>query len=158
MGSIQPSLWFDNNAEEAATFYIDVFGDGEIRSVVRYTEAGPGPEGTAQVVVFRLRNQEFTAINGGPIFTFTEAISFVIDCETQEEVDHFWNRLTEGGEPGQCGWLKDRFGLSWQVVPNALGRLLSDPDRDRATRVTQAMLQMTKLDIAALEAAADRAA
>jgi predicted 3-demethylubiquinone-9 3-methyltransferase (glyoxalase superfamily) len=150
---ITPFLWFDNQAEEAAEFYVSVFENSEILSVSRYGEVGPGTPGTAMTVHFRLDGQEFEALNGGPHYTFTEAISFVIDCETQEEVDYYWSKLSEGGRPDQCGWLKDRFGLSWQVVPRALIELLQDPDPERANRVMQAMLQMTKIDIAALEEA-----
>jgi predicted 3-demethylubiquinone-9 3-methyltransferase (glyoxalase superfamily) len=150
---ITPSLWFDNNAEEAANFYVSVFDDAEVLNVTRYTEAGPGPEGTAVTVSFRLNGQEFVGINGGPEFSFTEAVSFMINCETQDEVDHYWEKLTDGGEPVQCGWLKDRFGLSWQVVPKVLGELLADEDPGKAKRVTEAMLKMVKLDIAGLQAA-----
>ena len=153
---ITPFLWFDNQAEEAAEFYVSVFENSEILSVSRYGEAGPGVPGTAMTVHFRLDGQEFEALNGGPHYTFSEAISFVIDCETQEEVDYYWSKLSEGGRPDQCGWLKDRFGLSWQVVPRALIELLQDPDPERANRVMQAMLQMTKIDIAALEEAGAR--
>jgi predicted 3-demethylubiquinone-9 3-methyltransferase (glyoxalase superfamily) len=153
MQKITPSLWFDNNAEEAATFYVSVFDDAEILNITRYTEAGPGPEGTAVTVSFRLHGQEFVAINGGPQFPFTEAISFTINCESQEEVDYYWEKLTDGGEPVQCGWLKDRFGLSWQVVPTILQELIGDKDPAKAKRVTEAMLKMIKLDIAQLQAA-----
>ncbi len=147
---ITPFLWFDSNAEEAMQFYVSVFKNAEVLSVSRYGEAGPGPEGSVMVASFRLDGQEFLALNGGPQFTFTEAVSFLIDCQSQEEVDYFWDRLSEGGEAGPCGWLKDRFGLSWQVVPSVLGEMLQDKDREKANRVTQAMLQMSKLDIATL--------
>ncbi len=153
MQRITPSLWFDNNAEEAATFYVSVFDDAEILNVTRYTEAGPGPEGTVVTISFRLHGQEFVAINGGPQFPFTEAISFTINCASQEEVDYYWEKLTDGGEPVQCGWLKDRFGLSWQVVPTILQELIGDKDPAKAKRVTEAMLKMIKLDIAQLQAA-----
>lgn len=150
---ITPYLWFDNNAEEAMTFYVSVFRNSEVLSVSRYGEAGPGPEGTVMMATFRLDGQEFMALNGGPQFTFTEAISFLINCETQEEVDYYWDKLSAGGEPGPCGWLKDQFGLSWQVIPSILGKLLQDEDRVKANRVTQAMLQMSKIDIAKLQEA-----
>jgi predicted 3-demethylubiquinone-9 3-methyltransferase (glyoxalase superfamily) len=151
---ITPSLWFDANAEEAVTFYTSVFTDSEILNVSRYGEAGPGPEGSVVTISFRLGDQEFIAINGGPAFSFTEAISFMIDCASQDEVDYYWEKLIEGGgRPDQCGWLKDRFGLSWQVVPTVLGELMADEDPEKANRVTQAMLKMTKLDIASLQEA-----
>jgi len=155
MQPITPFLWFDTQAEEAANFYVSVFPDSEILSVSRYGEAGPGPAGSVMLAVFKLRGQEFQAINGGPIYRFGPAISFVVDCADQAEVDHYWDGLLAGGgEPIQCGWLTDRFGLSWQVVPRRLGELMSDPDPAVAKRVTEAMLKMVKLDIAALEAAA----
>lgn len=152
---IIPNLWFDTQAEEAAHFYVSVFKDARIVDVTRYTDAGPGPAGTVVTVEFELDGQRFVGINGGPHFTFDEAISFQISCETQQEVDYYWERLTDGGEEGQCGWLKDRYGLSWQVVPTVLEALLSDSDRERAKRATEAMFAMRKLDIAALRAAAD---
>ena len=154
---ITPMLWFDDQAEEAAGFYVSVFKDSSIGSVARYGEAGPGPAGSAMVVPFVIEGQAFTALNGGPVYTFSEAISFVIFCETQDEVDHYWDALKEGGpvEAQQCGWLKDRFGVSWQVVPTALAKLMSDPDPEKAMRTTKAMLAMKKLDIAALQAAHD---
>ena len=152
---ITPFLWFDTNAEEAMDFYVSIFNDAEVLSVSRYGEGGPGPEGSVIVASFRLNGQEFMALNGGPQFKFTEAVSFVITCQSQEEVDHYWDRLSEGGEPGQCGWLKDKFGLSWQVVPSALGELMSGQDGERSNRVMQAMLQMTKMDIAKLQHAYD---
>ena len=153
---ITPCLWFDGQAEEAAEFYVSLFEDGEIVRVDRYGEGGPRPAGTVLTVAFRLAGQEFVALNGGPEFTFTEAVSFQIDCQTQDEVDRLWAALSEGGEPGPCGWLKDRFGLSWQVVPSVLGEMLQDQDRARANRVMQAMLQMNKMDIAALKRAYDQ--
>jgi predicted 3-demethylubiquinone-9 3-methyltransferase (glyoxalase superfamily) len=153
---IVPNLWFDTQAEEAAEFYISVFGSGRILTVLRYTEAGPGPAGSVVTVEFELAGQRFVGINGGPAFTFTEAVSMQIDCADQDEVDHFWQRLLEGGgQESMCGWLKDRYGLSWQVVPAGLEELLGDRDTGRATRATEAMLSMRKLDIAALRAAAD---
>ena len=150
---ITPFLWFDDNAEEATNFYVSIFKNSEVLSISRYGEAGPGPEGTVMTTSFRLDGQEFIALNGGPQFKFTEAISFVIDCESQDEVDELWEKLSDGGEPGPCGWLKDKFGLSWQVVPSVLGEMLQDEDRERANRVMQAMLRMTKIDIAELERA-----
>jgi predicted 3-demethylubiquinone-9 3-methyltransferase (glyoxalase superfamily) len=152
---ISPCLWFDGEAEAAANFYVSIFKDARITAVSRYGEAGPGPKGSVMAIEFELDGQTFTAVNGGPMFKFTEAISFSISTETQEETDYFWNKLTSGGgQESQCGWLKDRFGLSWQVVPTALSKLLSDPDKNKAQRVMQAMLQMKKIDIAALHRAA----
>ena len=150
---ITPFLWFDNKAEEAAQFYVSLFKNSKIGAVSRYGDAGPGPKGTAMVVTFQLEGQEFMALNGGPHFKFTEAISLFVHCETQEEVDYFWEKLSEGGQKSQCGWLKDRYGLSWQIVPTALGKLLSGPDPEKSKRVMQAMLQMQKLDIKRLEQA-----
>jgi predicted 3-demethylubiquinone-9 3-methyltransferase (glyoxalase superfamily) len=146
-------LWFDHEGEEAANFYTSVFKDSRMGSVSRYNEAGPRPAGTAITVEFELNGQKFVALNGGPEFTFTEAISFQIPCADQEEVDYYWNRLSEGGEQGDCGWLKDKYGLSWQVIPTALFELIGDPDPAKAQRATQAMLSMKKLDIAALRTA-----
>ncbi len=152
---ITPFLWFDHQAEEAANFYVSLFPDSKILSVARYGEAGPGPAGSVMTVSFQLAGQRFTALNGGPQFAFTEAISLVANCESQEEVDALWSRLTaDGGQESMCGWLKDRYGLSWQIVPTALPRLLQDPDPAKAKRVMEAMLQMRKIDIAALERAA----
>lgn len=150
---ITPFLWFDDNAEEAMNFYVSIFKNSEVLSINRYGDAGPGAAGTVMTTTFRLDGQEFMALNGGPHFKFTEAISFFIDCESQEEVDELWQKLSEGGETSQCGWLKDKFGLSWQVVPSVLDEMLQDPDRERANRVMQAMLQMTKIDIAKLKQA-----
>ena len=154
---ITPMLWFDDQAEQAAEFYVSIFRDARMGRVARYGEAGPGPAGTAMTVEFVLEGQTFTALNGGPIYTFTEAISFVVACKDQEEVDHYWDRLIEGGpvESQQCGWLKDKFGLSWQIVPDAMGRLMSDPDPVKAQRTVAAMLKMKKLDVAALQSAHD---
>jgi predicted 3-demethylubiquinone-9 3-methyltransferase (glyoxalase superfamily) len=149
-------LWFDNNAEEAMKFYVSVFKNSKIANVARYGEAGPGPRGTVMVGTFELEGQQFMALNGGPLFKFTEAVSLVIDCNTQEEVDYYWNKLTaDGGAPSQCGWLKDKFGLSWQVVPSILGELMSDKDAAKSKRVMEAMLQMSKIDIAKLKQAYD---
>ena len=152
---IVPNLWFDTEAEEAAGFYTSVFRNSRIVNVTRYTEAGPRPAGMVMTVEFELDGQRFVGINGGPEFTFDEAVSFQINCETQDEVDYYWQRLSEGGQEGPCGWLKDRYGLSWQVVPAGLEELLADPDPERAKRAMQAMLGMGKLDIAALRSAAD---
>ncbi len=165
MPKISPFLWFDDQAEEAAEFYVSVFnarpgssGDSEILGVSRYGEAGPGKPGSAMTVSFRLEGQEFTGLNGGPHHSFTEAVSFFVSCETQEEVDALWSALSDGGEEGRCGWLKDRYGLSWQIIPTALGELLGDQDPERAARAMQAMLQMTKIDIRGLRVAAEAAA
>lgn len=151
---ITPFLWFDDNAEEAASFYVSIFNDSRVVDVVRYGEAGPGPAGTAMAVTFELAGQQFNALNGGPAFKFNEAISLVVNCETQPEVDALWARLSEGGSEGRCGWLKDKFGLSWQIVPSVLVDLLRDSDATNAGRVMQAMMQMDKLDIAGLQRAA----
>jgi predicted 3-demethylubiquinone-9 3-methyltransferase (glyoxalase superfamily) len=150
-----PFLWFDSEAEQAAEQYTSLFPNSRITDVRRYGSAGPGAEGTVMTVAFELDGQPFVALNGGPQYRFTEAVSFVVDCETQEEVDRYWDALSAGGEEGPCGWLKDRFGLSWQIVPRRLMELLSDPDAERAQRAMAAMLEMRKLDIAALERAAD---
>lgn len=154
---ITPFLWFDHQAEEAANFYASIFPNSKVSKVVRYNEAGPGPAGSAMTVQFQLEGQSFTALNGGPHFKFTEAISFVIHCETQDQVDHYWEKLSAGGSEVQCGWVKDKFGLSWQVVPNVLPELLGNPDPKKAARVMKAMLTMKKLDIGALQQAADQA-
>lgn len=155
---IVPNLWFDTQSEEAAAFYVSIFENSRILRTTHYTEAGPREAGMVMTVEFELDGQRFVAINGGPEFTFDEAVSFQIDCETQEEVDFFWERLSEGGREGQCGWLTDRFGLSWQVVPQGMDDVFGDPDRERARRAMEAMLAMGKLDIAALRRAADGAA
>jgi predicted 3-demethylubiquinone-9 3-methyltransferase (glyoxalase superfamily) len=154
MQKITTCLWFDTEGEEAARFYTSVFPNSKLGKITRYGSAGPRPEGTVMTVDFELDGQEFVALNGGPQYTFTEAISFQVFCETQEEVDRYWSTLSEGGEEGPCGWLKDRFGLSWQVVPTALPELLQDPDAEKAQRVMQAMLGMQKIEIAELERAA----
>jgi predicted 3-demethylubiquinone-9 3-methyltransferase (glyoxalase superfamily) len=153
--SIVPNLWFDTEAEEAAAFYTSVFENSRILNVARYTEAGPRPAGTVMTVEFELDGQRFVAINGGTQFKFSEAVSFMVECETQEEIDFFWERLTAGGEEGPCGWLKDRYGLSWQVVPTGMDELFADPDQERARRAMEAMFGMRKLDVAALRRAAD---
>lgn len=155
MQKITPFLWFDNNAEEAMNFYASIFKNSKVGKVSRYGDAGPGPKGTVMTAEFSLEGIEFVALNGGPRFKFTEAISFVVNCETQEEVDYYWDKLSEGGEKSRCGWLKDKFGLWWQVVPTILEELMSDPDQEKADRVMQAMLQMDKIDIEPLKRAAD---
>ena len=155
MRPIIPNLWFDTEAEQAAQFYVSVFPDSRIVSTARYPEGAPGPTGSVMTVEFELNGQRFVGINGGPQFPFTEAVSFQITCETQEEVDRYWELLTEGGEESMCGWLKDRYGLSWQVVPVGMEEVFADPDPERAQRAMQAMLGMRKLDLAALQAAAD---
>lgn len=155
MPSIVPNLWFDGNAEQAAEFYVSVFPSSRILSTTTYTEAGPGEPGTVVTVEWELDGQRFVGINGGPDFTFSPAVSFSISCKDQSEVDYYWDKLTDGGQEIQCGWLTDRFGLSWQVVPDGLVELFEDPDRERAKRATEAMFTMKKLDLAALRAAAD---
>lgn len=164
VSKIGSCLWFDDQAEQAADFYVKVFsarrattgdgGESKILGISRYGEAGPGPAGTVMTVDFLLEGQEFVALNGGPEFSFTPAISFIVNCETQDEVDGLWEALSQGGTKGECGWLEDRFGVSWQIVPTALGDLLADPDPARTQRVMRAMLEMRKLDIAGLERAA----
>jgi predicted 3-demethylubiquinone-9 3-methyltransferase (glyoxalase superfamily) len=153
--TITPFLWFTNQAEEAMNFYVSIFENSRVVGVTRYGDGGPGPTGTVMTARFVLDGQHFTALNGGPNFSFTPAISFVVNCETQAEADQFWARLTDGGKEGQCGWLTDRFGVSWQVVPAALPELLQDPDPARSKRVIAALMQMKKLDIAALKRARD---
>lgn len=153
MQKITPFLWFDGKAEEAANFYTSVFANSKIVSVMRCGDAGPGPQGFVMSATFELDGQEFIALNGGPMFQFTEAVSFFVKCETQEEVDEFWDKLSQGGEKSQCGWIKDRYGLSWQIVPTVLGKMLQDKDAGRSGRVMKAMLQMTKLDIQGLKRA-----
>ena len=153
MSTITPFLWFDDDAEEAMNFYVEVFGDAKVGEVSRYGDGGPGPAGTVMSATFELRGQQFMVLNGGPGFPFTEAISFFVPCETQEEVDDLWEKLTAGGEESRCGWLKDKFGLSWQIIPNALPELLNDPDPVKSQRVMQAMLQMGKIDIEGLRRA-----
>jgi predicted 3-demethylubiquinone-9 3-methyltransferase (glyoxalase superfamily) len=151
MAKITPFLWFNDQAEEAAKFYTSIFKNSKIGDVRRYGDAGPGPKGTVMIVSFYLDGQEFTALNGGPIFKFTEAISLVVHCGTQEEVDEYWEKLSAGGQKGQCGWLKDKFGLSWQIVPKILLELSGDKDPAKAQRVMQAVLQMSKIDIQKLK-------
>jgi predicted 3-demethylubiquinone-9 3-methyltransferase (glyoxalase superfamily) len=154
MQKISPFLWFDNQAEEAVNHYVSIFKDSRIVNTSRYGDAGPGPAGSVMAMTFILEGQQFQALNGGPHYKFTPAISLLVNCETQDEVDNYWSKLLEGGgREDRCAWLQDRFGLSWQIVPNALGRYLSDKDPAKASRVMQAMLQMTKIDIAGLDRA-----
>lgn len=156
MQKIIPFLWYDDKAEEAANFYVSIFNNSKINSINRYGDAGPGPKGTAMMVTFTLEGQDFYALNGGPLFPFTEAISLYVSCETQEEVDTLWNKLTAGGgKESQCGWLKDKYGLSWQIIPTALSRLMADKDPAKAGRVMQAMLKMSKINVKALQDAYD---
>lgn len=158
MQKITPFLWFDKEAEEAANFYVSIFKNSKVTEVARYPEGSPAPAGSVMTVTFNLDGEDFVALNAGPHFKFTEAISFVVDCENQEEVDHFWTKLTaDGGEESQCGWLKDKFGLSWQITPRILLELMKDKDPERAKRVMQAMMQMKKIDIAKLKEAAAQA-
>ena len=156
MQKITPFLWFDNNAEEAVNFYCSIFKNSKIGGFARYGDAGPGPKGQVMTASFELFGQKFAALNGGPLFKFTEAISFVVNCESQEEVDEYWDKLSEGGEKSRCGWLKDKFGLSWQIVPTVLSELLQSKDPGRSKRVMNAMLKMDKLDIKTLKQAAEQ--
>jgi predicted 3-demethylubiquinone-9 3-methyltransferase (glyoxalase superfamily) len=151
---ISAFLWFDNNAEEAVNFYVSVFKNSSVLKTVHYGDEGPGPKGTVMTIDFQLDGQEFTALNGGPQFKFTEAISLVVHCKTQEEVDHFWEKLSDGGEKIECGWVKDKFGLAWQIVPDVLLELLTDDDPQKSQRVMKALMQMKKLDIQGLKQAA----
>ncbi|WP_410209844.1 VOC family protein [Aquirhabdus sp.] len=153
MQKITPFLWFDGNAEEATHFYTSIFKNAEILSISHYSEGGPMPKGTVMTTKFRLDGQEFVALNGGPQFPFTPAVSFVVDCDSQEEVDYYWEHLSQGGTPNQCGWLQDRYGLSWQIVPRILIQYINDPDPVIAQRVMNAMLQMGKIDIALIKQA-----
>jgi predicted 3-demethylubiquinone-9 3-methyltransferase (glyoxalase superfamily) len=155
MQKITPFLWYDGKAEEAASLYVSIFKNSKIVTVTRYGDAGPGPKGSVMIVKFQLEGQDFIAINGGPQFTFTPAISLVVDCKTQQEVDEFWDKLSEGGEKIQCGWLRDKYGVSWQIVPSILPELMADKDPEKTKRVMKAMLQMTKIDIKALQQAYD---
>jgi predicted 3-demethylubiquinone-9 3-methyltransferase (glyoxalase superfamily) len=157
MQKITPYLWFDNQAEEAANFYTSIFSNSKVGEVQRYGEGGPGQPGSAMIVTFELEGQQFVGLNGGPQYKFSEAISFYVNCQTQEEVDEFWQKLSEGGEEGPCGWLKDKYGISWQIVPTVLTELLSDPDPEKAGRVMQAMLQMSKIKISGLREAYEEA-
>ena len=153
MPKITPFLWFDNQAEEAVNFYTSIFPNSKILNMSRYGDGGPGPAGSVMSATFELDGQEFQALNGGPLYKFTEAISLFVSCKTQAEVDTLWNKLTEGGEEGPCGWLKDKFGLSWQIIPTALGELLGDPDPAKAQNVMKAMLQMKKIEVDKLKQA-----
>ena len=153
MQKITPFLWFNGNAEEAMNFYTSIFHNSKIVRVTRYGEGGPFPKGTVMTGTFQIEGQEFYVLNGGPQFSFSEAISFFVKCETQEEIDNLWEKLSQGGRKSRCGWLKDKFGLSWQIIPSALGKMLGDPDPFKANRVMQAMLQMDKIDIARLRQA-----
>jgi predicted 3-demethylubiquinone-9 3-methyltransferase (glyoxalase superfamily) len=153
MQKITPYLWFNGKAEDAMNFYISIFKNSKIVNVTRNGKGGPGPEGTVMTATFQLDGQEFFALNGGPQFPFTEAISFFVDCKTQEEVDALWDKLSEGGEKSRCGWLKDKYGLSWQIVPSALGELLGDKDPEKSKRVMEALLKMDKIDIKTLKKA-----
>ena len=153
MQKITPFLWFNGQAEEAANLYTSLFKNSKIGSIARYGEAGPGPKGTVMSVTFQLNGQEFIALNGGPQFTFSPAVSFLVSCETQEEVDRLWEKLSEGGRKDRCGWLQDKYGLSWQIVPSVLGTMLHDKDPEKSRKVMKAMLQMDKIDIARLEQA-----
>jgi predicted 3-demethylubiquinone-9 3-methyltransferase (glyoxalase superfamily) len=156
MPKITPFLWFDTQAEEAANFYTAIFKKSKILQITRYGESAPGPKGSVMAVAFILDGQEFRALNGGPLFKFTEAISFIVNCETQEDVDTYWEELLEGGQESRCGWLKDKYGLSWQIIPTALGEMLADRDPQKAKRVMEAMLKMKKIDIAGLQRAYDQ--
>src|SRR5437764_10513821 len=153
MQKITPFLWFDNQAEGAARFYASIFQNSNVGTIIRYGEAGPGPKGTAMTVTFKLDGTEFIGLNGGPHFKFSEAISFVVSCKTQREVDYYWEKLSAGGEKGRCSWLKDKYGVSWQIVPRALGEMLQDKDPEKSKRVMQAMLQMSKIDMKRLQEA-----
>jgi predicted 3-demethylubiquinone-9 3-methyltransferase (glyoxalase superfamily) len=156
MQKIIPFLWFDDKAEEAVNFYVSIFKNSKVVSVTRYGEAGPGPKGSVMSATFQLEGQDFYALNGGPQFKFTPAVSLFVNCETQKEIDELWEKLSEGGRKDRCGWLTDRYGLSWQIVPSVLGKLLGDKDSEKAQRVMKAMLQMDKLDIKRLQEASDR--
>ena len=153
MQKITPFLWFDGKAEEAMNFYVSIFKNSKVVNVTRYGEAGPGPKGTVMSAIFQLDGQEFYALNGGPMFTFSPAISFSVKCETQAEIDELWEKLSAGGEKQRCGWLKDKYGLSWQIIPPALGEMLQDKDAEKSKRVMQTMLQMDKIDIETLRRA-----
>jgi len=157
MQKVTPFLWYDGNAEEAVNSYVSIFKDARVITMTRYGDTGPGPKGSVMTAVFQLFGQEFIALNGGPQFKFTPAVSFVVNCETQKEVDEYWEKLSVGGRTDQCGWLTDKYGLSWQIVPTVLGKFLSDKDPQKANRVMQALMKMTKLDIERLQRAYDGA-
>jgi predicted 3-demethylubiquinone-9 3-methyltransferase (glyoxalase superfamily) len=156
MQKITPFLWFDGKAEEAMNFYVSIFNNSKVGSITRYGEAGPGPKGTVMIAMFQLEGQDFIALNGGPQYSFTPAISLFVDCKTQQEVDELWEKLSAGGVTNRCGWLSDRYGLSWQIVPSALRELMGDKDPEKSKRVMKAMLQMTKIDIQGLKQAYDQ--
>ena len=156
MQKITPFLWFDGKAEEAVNFYVSIFKNSRVGAITRYGDAGPGPKGTVMIATFQLEGQDFIALNGGPQYTFTPAISLFVDCKTQEEVDDLWNKLSEGGKTDRCGWLRDKYGLSWQIVPSTLRELIGDKDPEKSKRVMKAMLQMTKIDIQGLKQAYDQ--
>ena len=158
MQKITPFLWFNDKAEEAANFYVSLFKNSKVKEIRRYGDAGPGPKGSVMTITFQIEGQDFIALNGGPHFSFTPAISLFVNCETQEEVDQLWEKLAEGGRKDRCGWLQDKYGLSWQIIPEALGKLMSDPDPKKAAGVMQAMLQMDKIDVKRLQEAHERAA
>jgi predicted 3-demethylubiquinone-9 3-methyltransferase (glyoxalase superfamily) len=156
MQKITPFLWFDGKAEEAVNFYVSIFKNSKVGTITRYGDAGPGPKGPVMIATFQLEGQDFIALNGGPQYTFTPAISLFVDCKTQQEVDDLWNKLSEGGKTDRCGWLRDKYGLSWQIVPSALRELIGDKDPEKSKRVMKAMLQMTKIDIQGLKQAYDQ--
>ena len=156
MQKITPFLWFDGKAEEAVNFYVCIFKNSRVGTITRYGDAGPGPKGTVMIATFQLEGQDFIALNGGPQYTFTPAISLFVDCKTQEEVDDLWNKLSEGGKTDRCGWLTDKYGLSWQIIPSTLRELMGDKDPEKSNRVMKAMLQMTKIDIQGLKQAHDQ--
>ena len=156
MGKITPFLWFDDQAEEAANFYTSIFNNSKVGDIIRYGKAGPGQEGTVMMVTFQIEGQEFTALNGGPHYTFSPAISFFVDCETQDEVDELWEKLSEGGQEEQCGWLRDKYGISWQIIPSGLTEMLYSNESEKSQKAMQAMLQMVKIDIEKIKLAYER--
>ena len=156
MGKITPFLWFDDQAEEAANFYTSIFKNSTVGDIIRYGKAGPGQEGTVMMVTFQIEGQEFTALNGGPHYTFSPAISFFVDCETQDEVDELWEKLSEGGQEEQCGWLRDKYGISWQIIPSGLTEMLYSDESEKSQKAMQAMLQMVKIDIEKIKLAYER--
>jgi predicted 3-demethylubiquinone-9 3-methyltransferase (glyoxalase superfamily) len=156
MGKITPFLWFDDQAEEAVTFYTSIFKNSKVGDIIRYGKAGPGQEGTVMMVTFQIEGQEFTALNGGPHYTFSPAISFFVDCETQDEVDELWEKLSEGGQEEQCGWLRDKYGISWQIIPSGLTEMLYSAESEKSQKAMQAMLQMVKIDIEKIKLAYER--
>jgi predicted 3-demethylubiquinone-9 3-methyltransferase (glyoxalase superfamily) len=158
MQKITPFLWYNDKAEEAANFYVSLFKNSKVKEIRRYGDAGPGPKGSVMTITFQIEGQDFIALNGGPHFSFTPAVSLFVNCEKQEEVDQLWEKLAEGGRKDRCGWLQDKYGLSWQIIPEALGKLMTDPDPKKAASVMQAMLQMDKIDVKRLQEAHDRAA